>query len=167
MSEPVGGGNKRNVGIGEMIISADSNDVLVAPNLGSCLGVAIYDPKLRIGGMIHCLLPFSKSDPEKAKSKPTLYVDTGVSFMLEELIRHGLNKRTALIKVAGGSAINDVNNVFGIGERNFTVLRKLLWKNNLLLTASDVGGDSCRTVSLYISTGEVWVRKGSVTTELK
>ena len=51
------------VGIGEMAISSTAGEILSAPNLGSCVGVAVYDPIHAIGGMIHCLLPLSKSNP--------------------------------------------------------------------------------------------------------
>lgn len=160
-------GNRRLIGIGEMIVSSQSGDILVAPNLGSCLGIGIYDPKNKQGGLIHCLLPLSKSDPEKARSNPCMYIDTGVSKLLNELIRLGSEKKKLIIRVAGGSAINDTNNVFEIGRKNFTVLRKLLWKNNLLLTDSDVGGDQSRTVSLEITTGNMWVKSKGVITTLK
>lgn len=149
-----------------MIVSAVQEDLLVAPNLGSCLGVAIYDWERKLGGMIHCLLPFSKADPEKARQNPCIYVDTGVAKLLESFFSTGSDRRRVTITVAGGSAINDVNGVFDIGNRNFTVLRKLLWKNNLLLAAEDVGGDCSRTVSLSIASGEVWVRKNGEATLL-
>lgn len=159
-------GNRKLAGIGELVLSDNSADLIVATSLGSCLGVSVYDPKRRIGGMVHAFLPSSQSDPEKAKIKPATYVDTGVSLLLQKLISAGSNKRDLVIAVAGGSAINDANGVFDIGKRNFTVLRKLLWKNNLLLSASDVGGDCSRTVTLYIASGEVWVKKQGETKKL-
>lgn len=159
-------GNRKLAGIGELVISEDPDDLLIASSLGSCLGVAVYDRKRKAGGLIHCFLPSSQSDPEKAKEKPATYVDTGVSLLLQKLISCGANKRDLVICAAGGSAINDSKGVFDIGNRNFTVLRKLLWKNNLLLAASDVGGDCSRTVTLEIATGEVWVKKEGETHKL-
>lgn len=150
------------VGIGEMAIGEDAADVLVASSLGSCLGVAVYERRLKIGGLIHCFLPLSQADPIKAKERPATYVDTGVAALLQEIIARGGNKKDLVIGVAGGSAINDAKGIFEIGNRNFTVLRKLLWKNNLLLTAADVGGDCSRTAVLYVGSGEFWVKKGGV-----
>lgn len=146
------------VGIAEMKISIDPAEILSAPNLGSCLGVAVYDPIKKIGGMVHCLLPSSSSDLQKAKLNPCMYVDTGVARLLEQALKNGAEKRNLTIAVAGGSAISDINNVFEIGKKNFTVLRKLLWKNNLLLEAEDVGGDHSRTISLHIESGEMWLK---------
>lgn len=146
------------VGIAEMVFSGDPESILVASNLGSCLGVAAYDKKRKIGGMVHCLLPLSKSDPAKAAQKPAMYVDTGVALLLSELLNKGCAIQDLEINVAGGAQINDQNNFFEIGKKNHTVLRKLLWKNNLLIKGEDVGGGNSRTVSLMIETGEVWVK---------
>jgi chemotaxis protein CheD len=146
------------VGIGEMVISDKPGDVLSAPNLGSCIGVSIYDPASKRGGMIHCMLPVSKSNPEKAAETPTTYVDTGVVMMLNQLLANGANKRSLVITVAGGSNINDSNNVFEIGKKNYTVFRKIMWKNGLLIKGEHIGDSVSRTVSLHLDTGEVWVR---------
>ncbi len=51
------------IGISEMRVSNQPDDVLVTYSLGSCIGVTIYDPIVHVGGMIHCMLPNSKLDP--------------------------------------------------------------------------------------------------------
>jgi len=154
------------VGIAQMAISDSAQDTLVAPNLGSCLGVVAYDPKKAIGGLIHCLLPLSQSNLEKAKSEPYTYVDTGVVLLLKELFARGCSKSDLVIVVAGGSNINDENNVFEIGKKNYTVLRKVLWKNNLLIKAEHVGDRISRTVSLRMETGEIWLKISGQETKL-
>ena len=143
------------IGISQMAVSDDPGELLVAPNLGSCLGVAIYDHKTKIGGMIHCLLPASQNDPEKAKLNPCMYVDTGVVMLLKTLMDRGANKKDLVIKIAGCGNINDTNNVFEIGKKNHTVLKKVLWKNNLLLKSEHVGDSLSRTVILNIENGQV------------
>jgi chemotaxis protein CheD len=151
------------VGIAELVISQDPDESLVAANLGSCIGVAAYDRERRVGGMVHCLLPLSKADPEKAAERPAMYVDTGVSLLLESLLARGVDRKSLVIVVAGGANINDEQNVFEIGKRNYTVVRKLLWKNNLLVRAEDVGESHGRTLTLRIADGGVQVRSnGSV-----
>ncbi|RMG43644.1 MAG: chemotaxis protein CheD [Candidatus Dadabacteria bacterium] len=150
--------NNRGVNIAEMVVSSDPTDLLIASNLGSCIGVAIYDPVNRIGGLVHCLLPLSKADPDKAREKPCMYVDTGVVALLEAMLAKGANKKELLICVAGGAAINEASGVFQIGKKNVTVLRKILWKNNLLIKAHDLEKDFARTISLNVGTGEVLLR---------
>lgn len=146
------------VGIAEMKLSTNDEDILVAPNLGSCLALVAYDSSAHVGGVIHCLLPSSASDMSKAKENPCMYVDTGVALLLSELIKAGAKKNALQMVAVGCSAINDKQSMFEIGKKNFTILRKLLWKNSLLLKAEDVGGEHSRTVSLKIATGEVWLK---------
>ncbi|GEM_PF-1414398 len=57
--------NSRTVGISEMIVSNDINDSIINYSLGSCLGVTIYDPVAKVGGMIHGMLALSKIDQKK------------------------------------------------------------------------------------------------------
>ena len=149
---------KHIVGIAEVNISGNVDDLIIAPNLGSCLGIAAYDPLLKRGGVVHCLLPLSMADKEKAKEKPCMYVDTGVAFLLETLLQMGSKKRDLVISVAGGANINDEHGVFEIGKRNYIALRKMLWKNDLLIAAEHVGDAVSRTLSLDINSGDVFLK---------
>ncbi|MFP4159581.1 MAG: chemotaxis protein CheD [Desulfobacterales bacterium] len=151
------------VDIADMRISNNPNDILVTYSLGSCIGVAIYDPALKIGGMIHCMLPLSKVDREKAKNRPYMFVDTGMQQMLTSLYEAGMRKARAVVNVAGGSQVLDSQGVFKIGERNFTVLRKILWKNGLLMHVQEVGGNRSRTISLELATGRFSIKSGGGT----
>jgi len=74
--------------------------------------------------------------------------------LLQALFDLGARKSNLVAKVAGGSAIMDEKGVFNIGERNCTVLRKLLWKNDILVSGEDTGGSVPRTMSLRMSTGQ-------------
>lgn len=155
------------VGIAEMKLSDSPTVLLTAPNLGSCLGVAVYDMRKHCGGLVHCLVPLSAKDPQKAAEKPCMYVDTGVSELLSALLKTGSRKEDLKIRVAGGAQINDTNGFFEIGKKNYTVLRKILWKNNLLISSEHVGGDTSRTISLDIETGQVFVKTAGQTIPLE
>lgn len=154
------------VGIAQMKLSSNPSEVLVAPNLGSCLGVAVYDPVLHRGGVVHCLLPFSKSDLEKAQKNPCMYVDTGFTLLLQELLSGGTDKKKLTIVAVGGANINDDNNIFEIGKKNYTVLKKILWKNGLLLKAEHIGDSVSRTLSLHIATGKTYLKVQGEVVEL-
>lgn len=158
--------SNRFVGIAEIAFSNDPEETLTAPNLGSCVGVAVYDAVAQRGAVIHCLLPLSSSDPEKAKSNPCMYVDTGVVLLLEKLLTQGCDKKRLRIVAVGGGNMNDENNVFEIGKRNYTVLKKVLWKNNLLLKGEDFGGPHGRTLGLEIGTGKTWLKIQGKTQEI-
>jgi chemotaxis protein CheD len=146
------------VGIAEMKISERSEDQLVAAHLGSCVALVVFDPVGKRGGMIHCLLPLSHADPNRAAEVPSTYVDSGVAALLEALMERGSNRHSLQLYAFGGAQMSDESKSFEIGNKNITILRKILWKNNLLLKAQDLGGDVSRTVTLRIGTGEVLLK---------
>jgi chemotaxis protein CheD len=146
------------IGISEMKISNQSEDVLVTYSLGSCIGVTIYDPASRVGGMIHCMLPNSKIDLQKAMIFPCMFVDTGVPLLFSEAYRLGAQKDRIIVKVVGCSQVLDDKCLFSIGKRNYMILRKLLWKNSVLINAEDVGGNDSRTLYLDVTSGRVTVK---------
>ena len=147
------------VNMGELAISRDPDEVLATNALGSCLGVAIYDPIVRVGGLLHCMLPLSRIDPEKAAARPAMYVDTGVTAMLRKMFSLGVRKSNAIVKVAGGGRVLDAGRHFQIGQRNFIVLRRILWKNDMLIAAQDVGGEARRSMRMEIRNGNLTVKR--------
>ncbi len=149
-----------------MAVSKCPDQALVTYSLGSCVGVTLFDPEAGVGGMIHCLLPVSKTDPEKAKAKPAMFTDTGFVALLNAVTAEGAKMERLVVKVAGGGAPMDSAGRFKIGERNYAVLRKLLWKNNLLIAGEDVGGTKPRTMRIEMSTGQVTVSSCGEVTEL-
>jgi len=146
------------VPISEMRVSNRREDFLITYSLGSCIGLTVYDPQTGIGGMVHCMLPLSKMDPDKAKAKPCMFTDTGVSALLQAVFDMGARRKDLVAKVAGGASLLDEKRFFNIGQRNYTVVRKVLWKNNILIAAEDVGGTMPRTMCLDMNTGQTTVR---------
>lgn len=147
------------VGIAEMKIASSTEDVLVTHGLGSCLGICAWDPQTRVTGLLHVMLPSSSINPEKAASSPFMFVDTGLPQFFHRLYDAGAQKKRLIVKVAGGarSQSHEETDRFAIGDRNFTMLRKLLWKNSMLINAQDVGGNVARTMYAQASDGRVWL----------
>jgi len=156
------------VGVGDMKVSQKRDDRIVTHALGSCLGVVVYDPVPCVGGLLHVMLPLSTINPEKAERNPFMFVDTGFPKLLIECLKSGAQKQRLEIKVAGGANSHDrgENDLFQIGKRNLIILRKLLWKNGLLLKSYDVGGINSRTMSLEIGTGKVTIMSSGQMTNL-
>lgn len=158
---------KHIVGVADMKISEHQDDQLITYALGSCLGITIYDPVAHVGGMLHVMLPLSTIDPSKAAENPSMFVDTGVPRLFLSCYKAGAQKQRLIMKVAGGASVNSNTDEdhFQIGKRNFVMLRKLLWKNGVLLKAHDVGGTLSRTMMLDINTGDVSLKvKGDTIT---
>lgn len=154
------------VGISEMAVSDKPEDTIITYSLGSCIGLTLYEPRMRIGGLIHCMLPLSKIDPARALERPCMFTDTGVPLLLTTLINMGAEKRNLIAKVAGAASLLDNNGSFNIGERNQVILRKLLWKNQIMIQGEETGGTKARTMSLNLDTGVTLLRSGGVEYEL-
>jgi chemotaxis protein CheD len=132
-------------------------DEIVTHALGSCLGLMVFDPVAKVGGLLHAMLPLSRINPQKAETNPHMFVDTGVPALFKSLYEAGGQKGRMIVKAAGCGNPLGKNEMFKIGERNHTILKKLLWKNGLLLESEDVGGTNSRTVHFNLSNGQVLV----------
>lgn len=147
-----------NVGIADMRVSDDPGATLVTHSLGSCIGLAVYDPVAKVGGMLHYMLPESSLDAKKAKERPLMFADTGIPILFKSCYKLGAKKTRMIIKAAGGSQVMDAKGVFNIGKRNYAALKKIFWRNNVLVDAEDIGGTVNRTMRLDIATGELFLR---------
>jgi chemotaxis protein CheD len=146
------------VGISDLKVSNNPDDCLVTYALGSCIAVAVYDPIVRVGGLLHYMLPDSTLDADKAREHPGMFADTGITLLFKSCYRFGAEKKRMIIKIAGGARIMDDTNYFRIGQKNITALRKIFWRNNVLIDAEDVGENFNRTVRLEVSTGRFLVK---------
>ena len=150
-----------------MKLSASPGDVIVTHALGSCLGIAAYDPVAEVGGLVHVMMPQANVNPEKAQANPFMFVDSGVPAFFREIYKSGGLKGRLLVKVAGGANVhNSEGDRFAIGKRNYIVLKKLFWKNSVLIDAEDTGGTVARTMYLQIGTGRVWLTMAGVEKQL-
>jgi chemotaxis protein CheD len=146
------------VGVADMKISNQPQDVVVTHALGSCIGVAVYDPTAKVGGILHYMLPESTLDADKARDNPFMFADTGIPRLFKDCYQLGATKQRMKVKVAGGSQVLGGQEHFYIGRRNYAALRKIFLKNNVLIDNEDVGGAKARTMYLEIATGKVWVK---------
>jgi chemotaxis protein CheD len=146
------------VGVGDMKVSNDPEVVLATYSLGSCIGLCIYDPMARVGGILHYMLPESSLDIAKAKRNPYMFGDTGIPLLFKESYKLGAKKGRMKVKIVGGAQILDQDGFFNIGKRNYLILRKMFWKNNVLIDFEDVGGSMNRTVKIEIGSGRILLK---------
>lgn len=154
------------VGISEYKVSEQPDDTIITYSLGSCVALVLHDPVAGVGGMLHAMMPTAKSNPERASETPGMYTDAGASALLQAMFDRGATRATLVAKVVGAATHVDNDQLFRIGERNYAVLRKVLWKNGVLIAAEDVGGSISRTVYLDVSTGTTRVRSNGSINEL-
>lgn len=149
---------QRIIGIADLAASADPDEQMVAYSLGSCIGVALYDPVAKVGGLLHFMLPDSRMDRKRAEARPGLFADSGIPTLLKTAAKLGLEPKRSRILAVGGAQVLDAPPSLRVGERNFEVLRKILEDLSLSLDTADVGGTQNRTLFLEVGSGKAGVR---------
>jgi chemotaxis protein CheD len=154
------------VGIADCRVGDVPGQVLATYALGSCIALAVYDPAVSVGGLLHFMLPDSAIDSARGRENPYMFADTGIPRLLEALYGKGASKRRLVVQAVGAAQMMDPQNVFEIGKRNYQALRRILWKAGILLQSEAVGGMQSRTVRLEIGTGRVWLQEAGEQREL-
>ena len=143
------------VGMGDMLASNDATAVVVTYSLGSCVGVAIYDPVARVGGILHAMLPDSSLNLPRAHTRPFMFVDTGLPALFHAVYALGGVKSRLTVKVAGGAQFLDEKKIFNIGGRNIEATHAILKRNGVTPLVAETGGNSSRTLRLDIANGSL------------
>lgn len=149
-------------GIGEMVLSSNSESHLIVYGLGSCVALAAWDPHSRAGGLAHFMLP---SGPPNEAS-PVKFIDTGLDAFLHALEGAGAVPSRCLFKAAGAAAMLTVGGGVSIGKRNEDALQATLIERGLTLTAAALGGGMGRTVQLDVGDGRFLIKSLSSVTEI-
>jgi chemotaxis protein CheD len=146
------------VGVGDCRVSAAPGEEVATYALGSCVGLAVYDPEVRVGGMLHFMLPDSSIASQRERN-PYKFADTGIPRLLEEVCALGAAKRRLETWAAGAANMLGSAGGFEIGKRNHQALRRALRKAGLVLQGAVLGGNQSRSVRLEIATGNLWVQE--------
>jgi chemotaxis protein CheD len=154
------------VGIGEFAVSQNPDEVIVTHALGSCIAVCIFDPVAKVAAMLHFLLPEAQINEERARAQPAAFADTGIPMLFQAAYKVGLDKKRAIVKLAGGAELGETTgSALQIGRRNALAAKNLLWKNGVLVKSQDVGGSTARTVYLSVQDGRMQIVDGRETTK--
>jgi chemotaxis protein CheD len=127
---------------------------LITYGLGSCIGIALFDPNTKVGGLAHIMLPDSKQ--ARSAENPAKFADTAIPLMVEDLVKLGGSKTRLRAKIAGGAQMftfANLTDIMRIGERNAESVRLVLKKLDISILADDTGGNYGRTVELKLENG--------------
>ncbi|MCL1788750.1 MAG: chemotaxis protein CheD [Oscillospiraceae bacterium] len=138
-------------------------DVVVTYALGSCVGICLYDKKMKMAGLSHIMLPDSKNSGETNNINRMKFADTAVPDMFNKMIAMGATKTSVTAKIAGGATMftNGASCRFNIGERNVAAVKAALQALRIPIIAQDTGADYGRTVFMYPEDGVVKVKSAS------
>ena len=145
------------IGMADYAVSR-SPEKLTTLGLGSCVGIALYDPVAKIGGLIHIMLPTIEN--ARFKDNCAKFADSGIPCLIEEMIRIGAVRRRLVAKIAGGAKMFSFNSdaSLNIGERNVQATKMVLSEMKVPLISEDVGKNYGRTVLLDTDTGVYYIK---------
>ena len=151
------------VGVGDMSVSNNVAITISTYALGSCIAVVAYDPVVRVGGLLHLMLPESALSPDKAAHQPAMFADTGLPLLFRALIGMRADRaRLRLIVAGGANMLGSGPDSFRIGERNTKATSDFLRNNGFRVAHSDVGGTVNRTLHLEVGTGAIKLKTPEV-----
>ena len=136
------------------------NERPISTLLGSCVAVCFYDPKLRLAGMNHFLLP-SRTRSTLADEDIVLNGDYAMEILLNTMYAKGAQRGRLVAKAFGGG--NIVSSIrMAIGDRNAEFAREWLEREGIPLVASDFGGPWSRKVILDPVSGDAFCRRTTI-----
>ena len=148
---------KLTVGIADMKMLQWDGE-LITYALGSCIGICLYDPGVKLAALIHIMLPINMEAGRKNTMK---YADTGIKDTLRQLEARGARKNRLVAKIAGGAKMFEVSGSTGlgnIGQRNIESVHLNLRREGIHILSENVGGTVARTLSFFPATGQGQIR---------
>lgn len=151
-------GNMIKVGMADLKV-CKCPDSLTTLGLGSCVGVALYDPVTKVSGLLHCMLP--DSTQIRNNSNIAKFADTGIDELVRQMEALGANRSRLVAKLAGGAqmfAMSASADALRVGERNAEAAKIKLKQLNIRLLSEDCGLNYGRTVEFYSETGDYIIK---------
>ncbi|NLC07991.1 MAG: chemotaxis protein CheD [Syntrophomonadaceae bacterium] len=134
-------------------------NILMTAGLGSCVGVCLWDPATRIGGLAHIMLP-SSVQARRTDNKGK-FADTAILAVIQEMSRLGANPARLVAKIAGGAQMfnfGGTTDIMRIGDRNAQAVQQVLKNEKIKILFSDIGGSHGRTIYFMTENGKLTIR---------
>ena|SRR5699024_3046366 len=147
------------VGIADLNVVSAPNRIRTS-GLGSCVGVVIYDSRVKVAGLAHVMLPDSSLSKQKDFNKYK-YANTAIDILVDKLLQKNAMRINLKAKIAGGAQmfqLQNATNVMRIGPRNVDAVSDKLAQYRIPIVAQDVGGNSGRTIEFDPVTGKLKIR---------
>ena len=134
-------------------------DNLTTIGLGSCIGIALYDPVSKVTGLAHIMLP--DSTQIRNNSNIAKFADTGIQELYDDMIKAGAMRSRIRAKIAGAAKmfeLSGASSTINVGERNAIACRNKLKQLGIPLLSEDCGKNYGRTVELYSESGDFLIK---------
>ena len=139
------------------------HDEMITTVLGSCVSACVRDRRLGVGGMNHFMLPLSENGgswgggSDDLVSTATRYGNYAMEHMINEILKHGGQKKNLEAKVFGGGRI--MKDLSDVGAKNIRFIEDYLKTEGITLIADDVGDIHPRKVIYFPRTGRALVKR--------
>jgi chemotaxis protein CheD len=137
---------------------ASGDAVIATLGLGSCVAIAVYDAKARVGGLAHVLLPNESMSRDRANRAK--FPATAVPLLLEEMHKLGAAGPYTGKLVGGASMFGALLPIGGVnmGQRNVESARRALVDAGVTIIAQDTGGGYGRSVFFHVRDGRLLIK---------
>ena len=152
MSEPI------RIGMAESAVAKAPGEISTL-GLGSCIGFCAYDSKMKVGGMVHIMLPASTMAVETSINSAK-FADTAIPELIAAMEKLGAKREQIVIKIVGGAVMFNVcqDERLSVGSKNIQAVEATCQKLGLAISARSIGGHAGKSVFLNLDTGEVQIR---------
>ncbi|MBN2735393.1 MAG: chemotaxis-specific protein-glutamate methyltransferase CheB [Spirochaetales bacterium] len=129
-----------------------NEDLVIHTILGTCVSIILYSPENGYTGILHGLISERFKTPE---SRKVASIEELFQNLLDEFLKRGVASNKIFAKVFGAAQPNKANKIILAGKQNELTALEIIQKNNIPITAQDMGGDKARKLILYTATNEV------------
>ena len=144
---------REHVPVGAFVVSGSMSKVLEA-DLATGVGLALWDPDAKVGGMIHLLLPRHTGSESW---EPSYYASTGVPLLVRSVVEAGASKDRLQGCLAGGGLIGRISRLdlsLDIGGHTVEEAEKILRREGIPVRQRETGGYVSRRLSLDLQRWE-------------
>ncbi|WP_456432741.1 HDOD domain-containing protein [Thermosulfuriphilus sp.] len=121
--------------------------------LGACVGVAIYDLKKHIGGLIHVVLP--RGPKANEEENPFRYARSGLPLLYEKILSLGARPGDLVAAMAGGATVLGKENPQAVGPRNILAAKEILKNLKIPVVREEIAGRHPRRLFLDLASLKV------------
>lgn len=134
--------------------------IITTLGLGSCVGVALYDPVKKVAGLAHIMLPSSQQ--ARNNSNIAKFADTAIVKLVQDMLALGAEKSRLIAKLAGGaqmfSFVDGSSEMLRIGARNVAAAKEVLNSLKIPIISEDTGGNYGRTIEIHSEDGKLKIK---------
>lgn len=150
------------VGTGSFYVG-ETQPLILEASLGTCVGLAIWDPDAGIGGLYHLLLAAPRAS--ESDYQPEKYATTGLPIFFKALLRAGANRHNLKVWMAGGALVGPLDKYdldLDIGGRTAERVMEFFADQDIKVAKSETGGFFTCALYLNMQTWECRIQPAGI-----